>query len=248
MNVHVESLEIMGDTRFFLLAAPVDVPAGTKLPLVLVLHGDDEDGPAMRAAMPFDTITGSLAYVAYPTGGDKTWDLYAPLAQNADMQFLMSIVTSLGSRSSVDTQKVFATGFSSGAFMVNQLACQQPSLFRAIASQSGGSPEEPNDPTASHWSNGYTKCASQQLGGGPAALVVHGTADTTVPYESGAFTAVYWAYINECSTTESSAQPNCVRYDGCPASRPVVFCSVPDMGHDVWAQASTTIWSFFGGI
>jgi polyhydroxybutyrate depolymerase len=248
MNVSVESLEIMGDTRFFLLAAPANVPAGTKLPLVLVLHGDGEDGPAMRAAMPLDMVSGTAAYVVYPTGADKTWNLYAPMAQNSDMQFITSIVTSLGSRFSVDPQKVFATGFSSGAFMVNQLACRQPSLFRAIASQSGGSPEEPNDPTASHWQNGYTRCASQELGGGPAALVVHGTADATVDYESGAFTAVYWAFINECSTSESSDKQDCVRYDGCPTTHPVVFCSVPDMGHDLWAEAPTTIWSFFSAI
>jgi polyhydroxybutyrate depolymerase len=241
-----ETISVGGVGRGYVIVSPTETPA-QKLPLVLVLHGDGGDGPSMRTAMPLDSLSGTSAYVAYPSGSNRGWDLYTPSAQNADDQFIMALVSSLAGRFPIDTSRVLATGFSSGAFMVNQLACRQPSLLRAIASQSGGSPSEPQDATASKWPNGYTKCASQALGDGPAALVVHGTADTTVTYDSGVFTAVYWAFINGCATSSSDQSPECVRYDNCPASRPVVFCSVPNMGHQVWTDATPTIWSFFQG-
>jgi polyhydroxybutyrate depolymerase len=245
-NVTIETISVGGVGRGYVLVAPIETPA-TKLPLVLALHGDDGDGPSMRAALPIDTLSGTSAYVAYPTGSNYGWDLYTPTAQNKDDQFIATLVTSLAARFPIDTSRVLATGFSSGAFMVNQLACRQPSLLRAIASQSGGSPSEPQDATATKWPNGYTKCASQSLGGGPATLVVHGEADTTVTYDSGVFDAVYWAFINGCATSSTDENTNCVRYDNCPASRPVVLCSVPNMGHQVWSDAMPTIWSFFQG-
>jgi polyhydroxybutyrate depolymerase len=202
----------------------------------------------MRTAMPLDAVSGPSAYVAYPSGEAYKWDIYTPTAQNTDMQFLQAIVDSLVGKGGVDPARVFATGFSSGAFMVNQMACRQPGLFRAIASQSGGSPDEPQDPTATHWPNGYTRCVNQTLGAGPATLVVHGTSDPTVSYESGAFTADYWAYVDGCGTSQSPDRPDCQSFDGCPKGKPVVFCSIPDLGHQVWADAPTTVWSFFAAL
>ena len=75
-------------------------------------------------------------------------------------------------------KNVFALGMSSGAFMANQMACRKPALFRGIVSHSGGSPDEPQSSHGS-WGGDFVQCNGQTSG--VAAMIIHGTADTTVP-------------------------------------------------------------------
>jgi polyhydroxybutyrate depolymerase len=249
MTVTTESVNVLGNPRPYLLVVPATYAGNSAYPLVLVLHGDGGDGASMHDSFPFEAVSGQKAIVAYPSGDDRSWDLYTPSATNADEAYLVALVNAVRAKLDVDPSRIFATGFSSGAFMVNQVGCRMPTFFRAIAPQSGGAPSEPNDPTASRWENGYTKCTSQTLGAGPAVLAVHGTVDTTVVFDSGEFTSKYWAYIDGCATTRGAdTLASCQRYDGCAPSRPVVFCPIEGLGHRVWDHASTTIWGFFGGL
>lgn len=242
-----ESIDVAGKPRAFVLVTPGTYSPVRRYPLVLVLHGDGLDGAAMRAALPFDDVSGEEAVVAYPSGAGLGWDLYGPAETNEDLAFLIALVASLEARFAIDPARVFATGFSSGAFMLNQVGCRRPSLFRAIAPHSGGAPQEPDDPTATRWDNSFTRCADQTLGGGPAVLVIHGTADTVVTYDSGEFAASYWAYVDGCQPTRSlhDATPECAHHDGCPAGKPVVLCSVPNLEHALWSEAGETAWTFF---
>jgi polyhydroxybutyrate depolymerase len=244
-----ESLDVAGEKRSFVLAVPTTYSPQKRYPLVLVLHGDGGDGTTMRAALPFDSISAEAAVVAYPSGTDG-WNLYDPAATNEDLAFLVALVDTLKARFTVDPSRVFGMGFSSGAFMVNQVACRRPSLFRAVAPHSGGAPDEPRDPTATRWSNDYTRCANQTMGSGPAVLVIHGTADTVVSYGSGTYTAAYWAFINGCESTRSTnvPPPPCLLHDACPASRPVVLCAIPELGHALWSGAAQAAWHFFEGL
>jgi polyhydroxybutyrate depolymerase len=245
VKVTKETLEVAGQQRMFVLAAPSTYSPQTRYPLVLVLHGDGGDGASMRAGFPFDQVTKQAAFVAYPTG-TLGWNLYDPADKDTDLAFLVALVESLEKRFTIDPARVFGTGFSSGAFMVNQVGCRRPSLFRGIVSHSGGAPNEPQDPTATHWTNDYTRCANQTLGKGPAVMVVHGTADPVVTYDSGEFTAEYWAYVNGCATTRGATAPApCLRQEGCPSDRPVVFCPIANLEHAIWAQAANATWQFF---
>ncbi|HUQ03641.1 MAG TPA: hypothetical protein VM261_14185, partial [Kofleriaceae bacterium] len=142
IGVTAETIDVAGTPRSFVLAAPS--PASSVKALVLVLHGDGGDGAAMRGAFPLDDASGSAAVVAYPSGTDRSWDLYSPAADNRDLPFLEALVDSLTTRFGIEPGHVFASGFSSGAFMVSQLACRRPTLLRAIAPHSGGAPSEPN--------------------------------------------------------------------------------------------------------
>jgi polyhydroxybutyrate depolymerase len=242
--VTTEALDVAGVSRSFVLAVPLSHTPSKTYPLALVLHGDGGDGPSMRAATRMDDVTGEAAIVAYPTGTQNGWRLYQPPADNPDLAFLTALVGSLRDRFNVDPSRVFATGFSSGGFMANQIACRQPTLFRAIASHGGGAPDEPQDPSASWWPNGFVQCAGQSSG--VAALVVHGADDGVVVYASGEHTARYWAYVNGCETTKTPAVPApCVRHTGCPGDRPVVFCGIPGLGHSLWSAAMKTSWDFF---
>lgn len=246
MVVTQESLDVAGTSRSFVLAAPSTYTPEKTYPLVLVLHGDGGDGAAMRAVFPFDAVSQQSAFVVYPTG-THGWNLYDPADANPDLAYLAAIVDSLNKRFTVDPARVFGIGFSSGAFMLNQVGCRRPPLFRAIVPHSGGAPNEPRDPTASRWENDYTRCANQTMGSGPAVLVVHGTADTAVTFDSGDFTAKYWAFINGCKSTRSTQAPPppCVLHDECPAGKAVVFCPIENLGHTVWTDAAKAAWQFF---
>jgi polyhydroxybutyrate depolymerase len=246
MTVTRESLVINGIPRWFMLAVPGTYAAARSYPLVLVLHGDGGDGAAMRAALPFDDTSGNDAIVAYPTAKSAGWDLYAPADSNEDFAYVLAVIESLEGRFNLDSQRVFATGFSSGAFMANQLACRT-TLLRGIASHGGGAPDEPQDPNAATWPNGYAKCANQSAG--VAALIVHGIDDNVVSYPSGEYAASYWSYVNGCASGRAATIPApCERQSACPADKPVVFCAIAGLGHSIWPEAAKTDWSFFSSL
>ncbi len=244
-----EALDVAGAARSYVLGVPSTYDASRAYPLVLGFHGDGGDGAGIRAALSFEAVSGQDAIVAYPSGHGHTWDLYGPAATNGDVDFITKLVGALEQRFNVTPDRVFGIGFSNGAFMLNQLACRRPSLFRAIVPLSGGAPYEPQDSGASHWENGYVKCAGQTLGSGPAVLVVHGTQDAVVSYESGDFSAKYWSYVNGCGEASSawSIQP-CVSYAECPTGKSVLFCPIAAMGHAIWSEATKAAWTFFSGL
>lgn len=240
-----EHIEVAGTTRSFVLAAPSTYSATRSYPLVLVLHGDGGNGPSMHKAFALDEVSGQEAFVAYPSGTEG-WNLYSPAAENPDLAFLTAVVKDLQGRYSIDTSHVFGTGFSSGGFMVNQIACRRPGFFRAIVPQSGGAPDEPNDRTATTWGNGYTRCENQALGQGPAVMVIHGTTDNVVAPESGDFTANYWSYVNSCASSRTPTTPSpCQQQDGCPSGHPVLYCAIANLGHAIWGDARAATWQFF---
>ncbi len=246
-----EALSVGAEMRSYVLVSPREIDPARRYPLVLAMHGDGGDGASMRAMTKLDDASGKDAFVVYPSGRNHTWDLYTPVDSDLDVAFLESLVASLAARFPIDPARVFATGFSSGAFMANQMACRRPSLLRAIASHGGGAPAEPQDATATTWDGGYVRCAGQTTG--VAALVVHGKDDGVVAWESGDYTARYWAAVNGCAGTRSPASgvlgaAGCMKHDACPAPTQVVFCSKPGLGHDFAPDAAAVTWAFFASL
>ncbi|MBX3207383.1 MAG: prolyl oligopeptidase family serine peptidase [Labilithrix sp.] len=243
VTVTTESIDVDGRAREYVLAVPKALDAERSYPLVLVFHGDGGTGPGMRTFHTFDAVSGDEAIVAYPTGIDRGWDIDTATASNRDIKFVESLVASLASTYKIDAERVFGTGYSSGGFLINKIACRKTGFFRGIVSHAGGAPYESSDPGASQWPNGFTKCDGQT--GGIAALIVHGDADGAVTYDSGEFNATYWASINGCQDSRSDTAPApCKKHDGCPAGKPVLWCLVPGLGHTVWDQGAKEGWAF----
>ena len=243
VNVTNEVIDVNGLERLYTLVAPKE-PGTAVRPLVLAFHGDGGNGAAMHAAYPIEKVAGDSAIIVYPRGLGGGWDLYTPPASNKDNAFIDLLIAQLQVRFAIDTTRIFAMGFSSGAFFSSQLACRKPTLLRGILVIGGGAPQEPNDPAASSWPNGYTKCAGQTSG--VAAMVIHGEADGVVTVGSGEFAAKYWAYVDGCSDARATATPApCEQHQGCPAAMPVTFCKIPGLGHEIWGPSLTVGWGFF---
>jgi polyhydroxybutyrate depolymerase len=242
VDVTNETLDVGGQKRKYTLAVPKTYDATRAYPLVLFLHGDGGTGPSMRKSFTFDDVTGDDAIVAYPSGNGTTWDLGTDYDDNADQQFLVALVDALAGKFDIDTSRVFGAGYSSGGFMVNQMACRRPGLFRGINVYAGGAPYEGDNPPLTYPS-GYVKCPGEQP---VAAFVVHGTADGTVDPSSGEFDAEYWRYVNGCDESRSPTTPSpCEAYDGCPTGFSSVYCLVPGLNHFPWMPGAKAAWAMF---
>jgi polyhydroxybutyrate depolymerase len=222
----------------YTIAVPKNYAATKKYPLIVVIHGDGGDGASMRNYHPLDSETGSDAIVVYPTGNGHTWDQGTPFDSNPDQQYVEALINAMKVKYSID--RVFGVGWSSGAFLVNILACRRAGIFKAIVSHAGGQPyTEPKD------ANGYNICA-----GNPTypAFITHGANDGTVDPSSGDYDAQFWAHDNGCdqdpaNRTDIAPSP-CKTHAGCPAGKAVTFCLIPGNGHGVWSQAIPAEWAF----
>ena len=244
VNVSTDNLGGFGTRPDYVLAVPKTYATTKQYPLVLVFHGDGGDGSSMRTLHTLDDVTGDDAIIVYPSGKDNTWDLSTAFAQNEDQLFVEALITSLKGKYSIDAARVFAVGYSSGGFLVNQLSCRRR-LFRGITSFAGGAPYElpPNDIKDPEM---YQVCPNAPK---VAAFVVHGTADATVRASSGDFDAQFWAHYNGCNTDTSArvdTPPSpCKKHVGCPTANPVTFCLIPGLGHIPWDQGTVNEWAFF---
>jgi sterol desaturase/sphingolipid hydroxylase (fatty acid hydroxylase superfamily)/poly(3-hydroxybutyrate) depolymerase len=235
----MRTIDVAGRQRRYLLVEPIAIDASRRYPVILVMHGDGGDAAGFHEGYPFEKASGADAILAYPDGIGYSWDLET-LGDNRDVKLAEAIFDELATRFPVDRSRLFATGYSSGGFLSNVIACQRSGLLRAIASNAGGAPYK----QAQSWPNGYPKCPGQAP---IAMLALHGEDDFGVTLSSGRFSAEYWAYVNGCKTDamETTGYKECHVYRGCPAGKAVGFCPIPGLGHWVWDRAAVATWSFF---
>lgn len=238
-RVSHRALEVGGRRRGYVFVEPNGLDPGRRYPLILVFHGDGGDGAGFHRAWPFERVTGKDAFLAYLDGLNATWDL-EDTRNNPEVAFVDAVIAEIDRAYPIDRARLFATGYSSGGFLVNVLACHRPGMLRAIASNAGGAPYRQLE----KWPNGYPKCPKQKP---VAMLALHGERDTGVTLDSGRFSAEYWAYVNGCKTDEmeTSGYAECRVYRGCPTSNAVGFCSIPSLGHWVWDRGAEATWTFF---
>ena len=129
----------------------------------------------------------------------------------------------------VDTDEQFYAGYSSGGWMAHQLGCQFPDVLRAQASVTGGLPPVIRD--------GTKTCVDHPI----AAFLIHdcdGPVEPVFGIGRGAGAAARAEQVRGRTTMrEAPIEPytitgvpnnadfNCLRYTGCPAEYPIVFCT-----------------------
>lgn len=232
------SVDVGGKARTYLLVEPVTVDASKRYPLILVFHGDGGSAASFHDAWPFERASGKDAFVAYLDGLRATWDLESK--DSPDIAFIDTVIADIEKKHPLDRTRFYATGYSSGGFLANLLACRRPGLLRAISSSAGGAPYNQQE----KWSNGFPKCPGQK----PVALLaLHGERDSSVTIDSGRFSAEYWAYVNGCKLDEmeTTGYRECHVYRGCPSGQAVGFCSIDTLGHWVWSESAQASWTFF---
>ena len=248
-----------GMTREYILYVPDSYDGTSEVPLMLNFHG--YGGIASQylkyADMRSLADTGNFILV-YPQGalldGDPHWNSGLESDQNKsdvdDFGFVEALIDEITSNYNIDSARVYACGYSNGAFFTYALACYHSDRVAAIGSVAGTMMEETHD-----------NCSPSH----PTAMInIHGTMDFVVPYDGGSEGLLsidevlgYWTSFNNTSDTpvEGSANDSGVTiehysYPTGDNDTSVEHYKVIDGGH-VWfdisfdgSDTSRLIWDF----
>jgi polyhydroxybutyrate depolymerase len=159
----------------------IELPANAKgAPLILALHGGGGDPDQFASASGLARAANRAGFaVAFPAGtgrrGERllTWNggyCCGSAARKGvdDIGFLKAVIKDASDRFGVDGSGVYLTGMSNGSILSETFAAKNPGLVRAVAGVSG-----------------TMDTSRTRVQGKVPALIIHGTADTMVPYEGG---------------------------------------------------------------
>ncbi|HXA34617.1 MAG TPA: PHB depolymerase family esterase, partial [Acidimicrobiales bacterium] len=147
-----QDIEVDGAPRWYLLttpapATPSSTPATTKTaktpaprPLVVDIHGLAEGAVIHAQTSQFGVLGQKDGFVVvFPngTGSPVQWNTSTRANSNPDLDFLTAMLNQVEASQCIDTSRVYASGFSDGAFMVSTVACTMSGRFAAIAAVSG---------------------------------------------------------------------------------------------------------------
>jgi poly(3-hydroxybutyrate) depolymerase len=170
---------------------------------------------------------GSIIFVS-PVGlADSAGTTGWPNTGGQDVAFMRTLVSQINSTFCTDSTRIFATGKSYGGNFSNTLGCQMGDVFRAIVPFAGWGPQ-----------------ANATCVGKTAALLTHGTADTTIDIAQGRASRDHWLAANHCTMTTVPFDPSpCVVYQGCDMGYPVGWCEHTG-GHILPTWSGPAIWNF----
>lgn len=131
------------DRRYF-VALPDDYDGSRAAPLVFSFHGSGgwaEQHEVNTQLARVGTERGYLVVTPDSVGEDpKEWNMFGSPDLAPDFEFADALFTDLESRLCIDTDRVFAAGFSNGSAFGGFLVCTEPYRFAAVAMVGGMAP------------------------------------------------------------------------------------------------------------
>lgn len=153
-----DSIFVDGRFRTFLTHLPTGYNKSLKYPLILAFHGGSPLGyQSIQYQSKLSQKADSSSFiVVYPEGvkvaGNRTWNAGGCCAPSTnlnidDVGFVNSLLNNLFANKSIDTSRVYATGFSNGALLCYRLANELTNRFAAIAPVAGDLVSYPWEPS-----------------------------------------------------------------------------------------------------
>jgi polyhydroxybutyrate depolymerase len=237
-----------GLTRQYKVHVPPGYSAGVAAPVVFCFHGLSQDGVAFctDSGVAWNAKADQAGFVlVIPNGYQQSWNggscCGAAASMNLDdVSLVRAIFAEVKSHLNVDTRRVYATGYSTGAYMSYRLACEAADLVAAVAPSAG----EIGIPSIGGGTGGaaadagadFTACAPSQP---VSVLDLHGTADNLISYSLQPKTLALVTMFDGCSATTTASPPappsggdtTCVTYTGCAGGIEVSACAVQGGGH-----------------
>jgi polyhydroxybutyrate depolymerase len=235
------SVQVGSATRTYALDVPAGYDGTFLYPLVIGFHGDGGNGAEYRDWFPIQKQGGTAAIFAWPDGTNDrdghSFDQGHDPPNNEDVKLFDALVSAIHTTYCVNSARVYVHGLSGGAYFTNQLGRWRAKAIRAIAPQSGGGPYGIQD-------SDYSQAGTLTVNGPLPTIIVHGLADGTVDISEGRKSLAYWRMADTSTSGETAWTANpCQRENG--GVKPVVFCAIPGMDHEVWSGAPAAIWQFF---
>lgn len=224
-------LPVNGKDRQWWVWLPPAYDASKAYPVVFTFHGCG--GP--DNFIPMQKTAGNDAIIIRGTGGDNGCWSYP--GNGDDVKFFDAMLADAEARLCVDTSRVFSTGYSSGAWFTNTLACARGDKLRGAGSVSGG--VVGNRGTCS---------------GEFARIFIHDTDDTTNYFDKNGNQAELARIVaqNHCDAATPPVPEDpapCARYQSCDAGNPVIMCQTMGKKHDRQdTLATTAFWKLFSSL
>lgn len=270
-----------GETRRYTQFVP-ETHGAAPLPLIVALHGRTGNGESMAELTGFDTLAEREDVVMlYPDGLNGEWSYVRgipgyPADLPDDVLFLERLIEKVSAETSIDSTRIYVTGFSNGGFMAERLACDAPERYAAFASVS-----------AAGFAGMNLVCSTPHP---LRLLLIHGTADSNIPWlgltrtvqgrripilYAISDTLAFWSSYIGCGTDIASKKllpksenpttnVQWLNFEGCPEGSALELYAVSKGGH-TWPgrpgtmpealagvtstelEATEAIWTFFSG-
>ncbi len=170
---YLKKVDVDGRAREFLIHIPANYNPRQRLPLFLVFHGSSASASVIERETSFDQRADSLDFiVVYPEGLHRGWNIgeccrFSFKRRVDETAFVSAILDELERGMAIDSTRIYATGYSDGGTLSFLLACNLPHRIAAVAGVSATL----FDPSP--------RCDGMRP---VPAMVIHGSADTHVPY------------------------------------------------------------------
>jgi polyhydroxybutyrate depolymerase len=231
-------ISVGGSSHAYLLSLPTHYDAHRPSAMILEFQGYGSTARSMAELTHMPSRGAAQGYIVVtPEGPGHTWQLSG---SGADASYIDSLVSSLMRTLCVDTNRVYAAGFSQGAAFAILYGCSHPNQIAAIS----------------------TVAVEFQLGCSKPMpfLAFHGTADPAVPYQNGGvglslpgvkvrgtmLNMSDWAHLDRCrtapATTVIGMDVRFANWQGCADGNEVGLYSVVGGGH-TWPGADPRITS-----
>jgi polyhydroxybutyrate depolymerase len=259
----IETFTYEGEEREFIVYLPEVYSDESSLPLIVYLHSYGWNARRGMWNTDFNEVAEAYGFVIVYPDAAPNWNsgqTSFPSPESDDVTFIKAVISETHERYNINLDRVYATGYSNGGHMSYRLACEASDVISAIASVAGSMAESV-----------YDLCQPVRP---ISILAIHGTGDTTMPYngKSGMKSVEesidFWVMINKCGSKETQALPDIDPDDGstiektthseCAEGSSVVLMKVENAGH-TWPgeddstfgrvnkdiDASIEIWKFF---
>jgi polyhydroxybutyrate depolymerase len=123
-----------GRERYYLLFKPANLAAEQPAPVVMAFHGGGGIPESMVDMSGFNSLAEHYGfYVVYPSGSGSTprrlfWNIllsetYATVNDVDDLGFVSRVLDDVAAQIAIDTNRLFAAGFSQGGMLCYRMAC-----------------------------------------------------------------------------------------------------------------------------
>ncbi len=241
--------------------------------LLVAIHYCGGSGTAFYSGTQYASLADRYGYIViYPsvTRSSLCWDVASAAALRrgggSDPVGIMSMVTYVQQRYNIDTNRIYATGTSSGAMMTNVMLADYPDVFKAGASFAGvpatcfatTNGSEWNSEcangtiirTAQQWGDAVRNAFPGYTGARPRMQIWHGTNDEILRYPNFGEQVKQWTNVHGLSQTPTftdspGANLTRTRYGGSGGQAPVEAISMQGVSHNLPVDAAQVI-RFFG--